>query len=107
MHIGILLHIFQNYHVARYGISLIRKPRCLSVCCMRETSSSSINIVPKENTSSPIWTYFGLKSDDEGKPISNDKVICRVCCGSVTAKGGNTSNLFSHLKGHHPKSIKK
>ena len=29
-------------------------------------------------------------------------MICRLCKKSVSVKGGNTSNLLSHLKVHHP-----
>ena len=31
-----------------------------------------------------------------------DSVVCRNCKKPVLAKGGNTSNLLSHLKLHHP-----
>ena len=34
---------------------------------------------------------------DENKPI------CQLCQQTIAVKGGNTSNLFSHLKNHHPK----
>ena len=42
---------------------------------------------------------FGLNKE-EG---DSDKAICRLCRKSVLARGGNTSNLVSHLKKHHPK----
>lgn len=31
------------------------------------------------------------------------KNVCRLCLKLVLAHGGNTSNLVSHLKTHHPK----
>ena len=34
---------------------------------------------------------------DESKPV------CEICCGEIAVKGGNTTNLFSHLKHWHPK----
>ena len=63
--------------------------------------ATSLNkkIASKQNTSSPIWTYFGL--DDDGKPISIERVVCRICECTIVAKASNTTNLFSHLKSHH------
>lgn len=52
---------------------------------------------------SVLWTYFGFEAGagaTEGK--RPDQVICRTCKKSVVAKGGNTSNMLSHLKVHHP-----
>ena len=70
---------------------------------LRSSSSSysQVNIV-KKNTKSPVWSYFGLKANENGC-VSED-VDQPVCCESgkvVPAKGGNTSNLFWHLKEHH------
>ena len=68
------------------------------------SSSSQINIVKKKNTKSPVWTFFGLKASDSGcvNKEDIDRPVCRECGKSVLAKGGNTSNLFWHLKEHHP-----
>ena len=65
---------------------------------MATCASSTIKIVAKEKTASPIWTYFGLKAYDDGKPISKDNTICRLCETPVPSKGGSTSNKFSHFK---------
>ncbi len=65
--------------------------------------SSSVRIVPKANTVSPVWIYFGLEADGQGKLISKEIAICRLCNSRTSTKGGSTSNLFSHLKNHHPK----
>jgi len=43
---------------------------------------------------SKIWIYFSK--------ISKDKCLCHKCKKSFEAKGGNTSNLISHLRSHHP-----
>jgi len=43
---------------------------------------------------SKIWIYFSK--------ISKDKGLCHKCKKSFEAKGGNTSNLISHLRSHHP-----
>lgn len=48
--------------------------------------------------SSAVWTFFGyLKSDK-----SQSNVYCKLCQRYVPNKCGNTTNLFSHLKQHHP-----
>ena len=62
-----------------------------------------MKIVKKKNCKSPVWIHFGLRADDRGIMIESEKEspICRVCGGSVPAKGGNTTNLYRHLKDHH------
>ena len=68
-------------------------------------NQSTDNLVSnsKEGKSS-VWTYFGYETNSqqatEGK--RPDAVTCRLCKKSVIAKGGNTSNMLSHLKCHHP-----
>ncbi len=61
-----------------------------------------MRIIPT-NTVSPVWIYFGLEADGQGKLISKEIAICRLCNSRTSTKGGSTSNLFSHLKNHHPK----
>jgi len=65
------------------------------------SSRDSRRLVPKEGTKSPVWRYFGLKVGEDGRPIDNGQVYCRMCPMSVWARSGNTSNLFSHLKNNH------
>ena len=64
-------------------------------------------LVSKEKATSLVWNYFGLEADKDGKPINAEKAICRIASGCrkkpVLAKGGNTSNLLTHLRRHHPK----
>lgn len=62
-------------------------------------STAQEEIVEKKGQkSSAAWRYFGyLKSD---KQQSN--VLCKMCRSHVPTKTGNTSNLFQHLKRHHP-----
>ena len=43
---------------------------------------------------------FGLKKDSSQ---DCEQVICRFCQNLVITRGSNTSNLFSHLRNHHPK----
>ena len=57
-------------------------------------------LVAKKNIYSSVWAFFGLKKDRED---NDDSVICHLCRAIVLAQGGNTSNLFSHLKIHHVK----
>ena len=64
--------------------------------------SSSSSTALKQNTSSPVWTYFGVEVDEEGKATDDGVVICCVCNMAVKVRGSNTSNLVSHLKFHHP-----
>lgn len=61
-------------------------------------SSSSTGLVEKKGTTSYVWNFFGVKKDEE-----KDTAICRLCHKSILARGGNTSNLTSHLRNHHPK----
>lgn len=42
---------------------------------------------------SKIWLFFKKM---------NNKGVCNKCKKSFEAKGGNTSNLISHLRSHHP-----
>ena len=63
-------------------------------------SDSDSNLVAKKGTTSYVWNFFGVKKDDKKE---KDTAICRLCHKSILARGGNTSNLFSHLQNHHPK----
>ena len=59
-------------------------------------------LVTKTGTKSKVWDYFGLQKGVDGNPTEDRCTICRTCRGRVKAKYGNTSNLLSHLKTHHP-----
>jgi len=61
-----------------------------------------MSLVAKPKSTSPVWTYFGFEADEDGKAKSDEVAICRSCQRRVKAKGSNTSNLFSHLRVHHP-----
>ena len=66
--------------------------------------SIELELVKKPRATSVVWNYFGLKTDSRGVPIAEEehRPVCRTCGKSVPAKGGNTSNLMSHLKDPHP-----
>ena len=61
-------------------------------------------LVKKANSKSIVWNYFGLKANEHGiaLPEEEERPICRTCKKAVPAKGGNTSNLLTHLRDHHP-----
>ena len=61
---------------------------------------AEVELVEKKGTTLYVWTFFRLK---KGHSQDSEQVICRLCRNSVIARGGNTSNLFSHLRNHHPK----
>ena len=66
-------------------------------------SSTTFNII-KKNIKSPVWAHFGLRADEANRVSEDDleRPVCRECQKVVLAKGGNTSNLFSHLRERHP-----
>ena len=61
-------------------------------------------MMKKRITTSVIWDYFKLKVHPEGSVISAEATfpVCHSSGKSVLAKGGNTTNLLSHLREHHP-----
>jgi len=64
----------------------------------------SVYLVKKPNTKSKVWQNFGIMATKDGKIIERekDKPTCRMCGSGVQAKGSNTTNLFQHLRKHHP-----
>lgn len=60
-----------------------------------------MDLVSKPRSKSIVWMYFGLKADEKGQPLNSGEAICRLCRKIVLAKGGNTTNLRSHLKRRH------
>ena len=61
-----------------------------------------MELATKKKTTSPVWTYFGLEKDEEGRIKTEDIAVCQRCYSHVYTKGGNTLNLLLHLKTHHP-----
>ncbi len=61
-----------------------------------------MELVEKKKVSSPVWAYYGLKPSEDGS-VDEASPVCRICEAKVSAKSGNTSNLFSHLKYKHPR----
>ena len=63
---------------------------------------ATVQLVPKPNTTSPVWKHFALEVDEKGKVKNGEEVVCQLCSKKVVAKGSNTSNLIAHLRVHHP-----
>ena len=61
-------------------------------------------VVKKKNTKSSVWQHFSLLATEDGKVVEKeqDRPICRTCGKRVQAKASNTTNLFQHLREHHP-----
>ena len=57
-------------------------------------AESLSTIVPKKKVVSPVWDYFGLRADNEGRIIDDSVAVCQ-CNGNVRASGGNTSNFHT------------
>ncbi|XP_029931992.1 uncharacterized protein LOC115376433 isoform X2 [Myripristis murdjan] len=60
-----------------------------------------MDLISKPRSKSTVWMYFGLKADERGQPLNSGEAICRLCRKIVLAKGGNTTNLRSHLRRRH------
>jgi len=58
----------------------------------------------KKNTKSSVWHNFGVMATEDRRLIEKEqeKPICQTCGKGVLAKGNNTTNLFQHLRKHHP-----
>ena len=65
------------------------------------TEEQEVELVKKTKSKSAVWTLFGFKADSRGQPIDENKPICQLYQQTIAVKGGNTNNLFSHLKHHH------
>ena len=56
-------------------------------------------LVPKKGATSVVWNFFGFRKSDNEQNV----ILCKECRATVAAGGGNTSNLFHHLKIKHAK----
>ena len=62
-------------------------------------------LVSKPRTTASVWKHFGFEPDENGNPKNPDRPTCRTCYLEVSAKDGNTTNLYSHLRNKHPKEF--
>ncbi|CAJ1052952.1 uncharacterized protein LOC117815987 isoform X4 [Xyrichtys novacula] len=60
-----------------------------------------MDLISKPRGKSIVWMYFGLKADEKGQPLNSREAVCRLCRKVVLSKGGNTTNLRSHLRRRH------
>ncbi|GFY75147.1 t-complex protein 1 subunit delta [Trichonephila inaurata madagascariensis] len=63
-------------------------------------------LLPKKSKSR-AWEHFGLPANESGQIVSQDIAVCKLCWSPVSAKSGSTSNLFGHLRFHHPLKFSK
>ena len=74
-----------------------------STCMLKKMAEQVFGqcVAKKKNTKSSVWQHFSLLATEEGKVIEKeqDRPICR---SRVLAKASNTTNLFQHLREHHP-----
>ena len=63
---------------------------------------ATVQMMPKPNTTSPVWKHFALEVNEKGKVKNDEEVVCWLCSKKVVAKESNRSNLIVHLRVHHP-----
>ena len=66
------------------------------------SSSTRPTLGAKTGTKSKVWQYFGIEIEEIGRCKDINTPVCRLCGDSVKTKHSSTSNLYSHLKVHHP-----
>lgn len=60
---------------------------------------------PPPSFRSGVWEYFGfrVKYDPDGKRVvDKNTTVCRKCNMMLNYVGGNTTNMTTHLRRHHP-----
>uniref|UniRef100_A0A8C4N752 Zinc finger BED domain-containing protein 1-like n=1 Tax=Eptatretus burgeri TaxID=7764 RepID=A0A8C4N752_EPTBU len=59
---------------------------------------------PPTKFKSPVWKHFGFPVvyENEVRKVNKSKTVCKHCSTSVTYPSGNTTNMITHLKRHHP-----
>ena len=62
----------------------------------------NLPLLDKPNTKVPVWRHFGFRPDGAGKIGDIDLPTCKCCSHEVPTKNSNTTNLYTHLKNHHP-----
>lgn len=64
-----------------------------------ECPSSTPRLLSSNNKRSAVWLYFSSDAADKNCAICD---LCRPLIERVKTKDSSTSNLWSHLKNHHP-----
>lgn len=59
---------------------------------------------PPATLRSPVWEHFAfpVKYNQGQRVVDKTKAVCRHCSSEIGYVSGNTSNLLTHLKRHHP-----
>lgn len=65
-----------------------------------DTGTSDLH-PPTRKVKSAVWKFFGYPRDTAGLVLSDGFPICKLCQKKVSAKGGNTTNMFTHLRDYH------
>ena len=55
---------------------------------------------------SVVWEHFGFPVNYNGdcqQVVDKISTICRLCSLPIDYSSGNTSNMTTHLRRHHPK----
>ena len=60
--------------------------------------TTGAGLVEKKKTKSLVWCYFTFEADANGKPKDINKPKCKLCQEEVTARFGDTSNLYTHIR---------
>lgn len=60
---------------------------------------------PPSSFKSVVWENFGFPvtyNSDGDRVVNKTKTVCRRCSATVNYVSGNTSNMLSHVRRHHP-----
>ena len=60
---------------------------------------------PPASYKSVVWENFGFPvqySNDGKRVVDRTKTVCRRCSTEVGYVAGNTSNMLTHMRRHHP-----
>ena len=69
-----------------------------SSLAMPLVDAHSVVLMPRKNSTSVVWRYFGFEKGD----VDQKHTTCKVCMKTVATSQSNTSNLFHHLEHNHP-----
>lgn len=69
--------------------------------------SAPIELYRPAKRKSEVWEFFGYRKDATGRLVEDRHPICKTCGRRIAAKGGNTTNLMSHLRDRHPELFRR
>ena len=68
-------------------------------------SGQQKNLLGHPRGKSKCWRFFRFRTDDDGKIIDKNQVLCWLCPASLSYSG-NTTNIKYHIQKHHPEHSK-